>query len=67
MEVDVSLAETSWLHILMLCCEGFYYHYLSGILHMTLNNIVIFKGNLGDWQPKIIVFNKSCKIESLRV
>lgn len=29
------------------------------------DNVLISKGNLGNWQPKIIVFNKACRIESL--
>ena len=45
---------------------------LQEILQMTLKVIIIFyldfqRCNLDDWQPKIIVFNKACKIESLRV
>ena len=63
------VSETSWLHILMLCCEGFHYLHSTGILHNDIkgDNILISKGNLGDWQPRIIDFNKACKMESSRV
>ena len=63
---SVCATETSWLHILMQCCKGFHYLYSTGIVHNDIkgDNILIAKVNLGEWQPKIIDFNKACEIKN---
>lgn len=66
---SVCVTETSWLHILMQCCKGFHYLHSTGIVHNDIkgDNILIAKVNLGEWQPKIIDFNKACEIKTSKI
>ena len=66
---SVFVTKTSWLLILMRCCEGFYYLHSTGIVHNDIkgDNILIAKVNLGEWQPKIIDFNKACEIKTSKI
>ena len=46
---------------LMQYCKGFHYLQLTGTVHNDIkgDNILIAKVNFGEWQPKIIDFNKA--------
>ena len=50
----------------MQCCKGFYYLYLTGIVHNDIkgDNILIAKVNIGEWQSKIIDVKKACEINT---
>ena len=67
----VCVTETSCLHILMQCCKGFHYPHSIGIVHYDIKGdntcILIAKVNLGEWQLKIIDFNKVCETKTATI
>ena len=65
---SVCVTETWCLDILM---QRLHYPHSTRIVHHDIKGdntcILIAKVNLGEWQPKIIDFNKVCEIKTARI